>query len=508
MDRLTKLFSWRYQVLMQPIITDRAHRRPFKSGRPPLSFVPTDIGSPTFVPDRVEEVEKLQFASTLPPEIRRRLMDLGWDKDTTKEDKRRPTQDMAPLSVVPSDRLAAVESVLLSGAPADTTNKGLLRRKSSGGGAHSGKRRPVFVASLAAHLPTVLQLTMSTDPELANVARPFILELIRDDPGLFARPILEQLSDLRSVPASIASFERALRIQTVLPSAFSHLIFNHLSGLLKTLTRDIQNPNAPRIYAYSLPSIALSTSRVSGISIRELRKAKLDSMLLPSGSLWFSDQMLPGPMFPRSLPPASDPSQPLPPPLVAITMVRTAQNIMLTTLLKRDPKEVHTVRKSFTNFVLPSLLKTQAQLEQKPELTDYLPRASAIVQQGLTVEQKNLHLISLALSRSHLLLVAQIFRCLSRQTTDYQEISQLLDGVNRILLRHGNDLGIVSHAMIGEDAIDMIIFTDSILCRLYASDDPLPSIVLFKRRLHVDYAGSLEDLLRSRRREQGNPRSS
>lgn len=393
-------------------------------------------------------MEKLQFASTLPPEIRRRLIDLGWDKDTTKEDKR-PVQDMAPLSVVPSDRLAAVESIASSSAAAETSNRGLLRRKSSGGGAHGSKRRPIFVPSMAAQLPTVLQLTMSTDSELANVARPFILEVLRDDPGLFARPILEQLSDLRNVSVSIATFERALRIQKVLPSAFSHLVFNHLAGLLKTLTRDLKVLSAPIIYAYSLPSIALSTSRVSGISIRELRKAKLDSMLLPSGSIWFSDQMLPGPMFPRSLPPTSDPSQPLPPALVAITMVRTAQNMMLTALLKRDPKEVHAVRKSLSNFVLPSLVKTQTQLEQRPELLEYLPRDVTAPQQPPSTEQKNLYLISIALSRSHLLLVAQIFRCLSRQTTDYQEISQLLDGVNRILLRHGNDLGIVSHAMIG-----------------------------------------------------------
>ncbi|KIM28069.1 hypothetical protein M408DRAFT_147787 [Serendipita vermifera MAFF 305830] len=443
-DRLTKLFSWRFQILTQPVITDRAHRRPFKSGRPPLSFVPTDIGSQVFVPDRVEEAEKLQFASTLPPEIRRRLIDLGWDKDATKEEKR-PIQDMAPLSVVPSDRLAAIESMSLSSA--DPTNKGLLRRKSSSGSAQSGKRRPIFVASIAAHMPSVLQLTMSTDPELANVARPFILEVLRDDPGLFARPIMEQLSDFRDISTSVASLEKALRLQKILPSAFSHLVFNHLAGLLKTLTRDIKIPTAPMIYAYSLPSIALSTSRVSGISIRELKKAKLDSMLLPSGSLWFSDQMLPGPMFPRSLPASIDPSQPLPPALVAITMVRTAQNMMLTTLLKRDPKEVHMVRKTLTNFTLPSLEK-QDQVDKRPDLVDYLPRDAAIPRNEPNSEQKNLYLISIALSRSHLLLVAQIFRCLSRQTTDYQEISQLLDGVNRILLRHGNDLGVVSHAMI------------------------------------------------------------
>ena len=442
MDRLAKLFSWRHQVLTQPVITDRAHRRPFKSGRPPLSFVPTDIGSLTFVPDKVEQTEKLQFASALHPEIHRRLVELGWDKDAPSADKQ-PAQDMAPLSVVPSDRLAGTDD------GSSNATKGLLRRKSSSSAGYSGgKRRPIFTPSFALQLNTVLRLATSMDPETGSTARLFILEVLRDDPALFARPILEQLSHLRGISVSVALFERAFRLQAVIPSAFSHLVFNHLSGLLKTLARDVNATDSPMVYAYSLPAISLSASFVSGISIRELRKAKMDSMMLPSGSLWFTEQMLPGPMFPRGPSATSDPSRPLPPELVAITMVRTAQNVMLTTLLRRDPKEVHTIRKSFTNFTLPNL-GDLSQSGNTMELADYLPRGGAVVPVQLSVDQKHLFLISLALSRSHLLLVAQIFRCLSRQTNDYQEISQLLDGVNRILLRHGNDLGIVTHAMIG-----------------------------------------------------------
>jgi hypothetical protein len=394
-------------------------------------------------------MERVQFASTLPQEIRRRLIELGWDRTAASEEKI-PVREAIPLSVSPSDRVAASENASLAGVPADSTQRGVMRRRSSGGGQGSGKKRPIFVAVLAAELRRVLKLTMSTDPEIANISRHFLLETLRDDPALFLRPIFEELSEFRDIGGSMATLENTFHLQPLLPPAFTFMVFNHLAGLLKSLSRDQSLNISLLVYAYSLPSIADAVSHVSGMSIRELRKAKLDSMLLPSGSLWFSDQMPSEIMFPRSLPSVLDSSQPLPRVLVAITMIRTAQNMTLINLLKRDPKEIHSIRKTFTHFMLPALHRGPQQ-ELKIRLADFIPQppASSVAEQR-PLEEKHLHLISLALARSHLLLVAQIFRCLGRQTNDYHEISKLLEGVNRIMLRHGNDLGIVTHSMIGK----------------------------------------------------------
>jgi hypothetical protein len=394
-------------------------------------------------------MERVQFASTLPHEIRRRLIELGWDRTAASEEII-PVREALPLSVSPSDRLAAPENASLASFPADSTQRGVMRRRSSGGGQGGGKKRPIFVATLAAELRRVLQLTMSTDPEIANISRHFLLETLRDDPALFLRPIFEELSEFRDIGGSMATLENTFLLQPLLPSAFSFMVFNHLAGLLKALSRDQSLNISLLVYAYSLPSIANAVSHVSGMSIRELRKAKLDSMLLPSGSLWFSDQMPSEVMFPRSLPPVLGPSQPLPRVLVAITMVRTAQNMMLINLLKRDPKEIHAIRKTFTHFMLPALQHAPQQ-DMKMRLADFVPQQPPSFEaRPRPLEEKHLHLISLALARSHLLLVAQIFRCLSRQTNDYHEISKLLEGVNRIMLRHGSDLGIVTHSMIGK----------------------------------------------------------
>jgi hypothetical protein len=394
-------------------------------------------------------METVQFASTLPHEIRRRLIELGWDRTPASEETM-PVREALPLSVSPSDRLTAPENASLANFTAEVTQRGVMRRRSSGGGQGSGKKRSIFVATLAAELRLVLQLTMSTDPEIANLSRHFLLETLRDDPALFLRPIFEELSEFRDISGSMATLENTFLLQPLLPPAFTFLVFNHLAGLLKTLSRDQSLNNSLLVYAYSLPSIANAVSHVSSMSIRELRKAKLDNMLLPSGSLWFSDQMPSEIMFPRSLPPILDPSQPLPRVLVAITMIRTAQNMTLINLLKRDPKEIHAIRKTFTHFMLPALHRGD-QHDPKMRLADFVPQdAPSFEARPRPPEEKHLHLISLALARSHLLLVAQIFRCLSRQTNDYHEISKLLEGVNRIMLRHGNDLGIVTHSMIGE----------------------------------------------------------
>ncbi|KZV78347.1 hypothetical protein EXIGLDRAFT_634142, partial [Exidia glandulosa HHB12029] len=71
----------------------------------------------------------------------------------------------------------------------------------------------------------------------------------------------------------------------------------------------------------------------------------------------------------------------------------------------------------------------------------------------MRTKSRDLHLarISIALSRSYLL-VAQIFRCLPRTLSDRAELGRLLDGVNRISITHGDDIGIVSHALIGSSS--------------------------------------------------------
>jgi len=53
------------------------------------------------------------------------------------------------------------------------------------------------------------------------------------------------------------------------------------------------------------------------------------------------------------------------------------------------------------------------------------------------------------ISRSYILLVAQIFRSMPRHLSDRHELAILIDGLNRTLVVHGDDINIVSQVLIG-----------------------------------------------------------
>jgi hypothetical protein len=81
------------------------------------------------------------------------------------------------------------------------------------------------------------------------------------------------------------------------------------------------------------------------------------------------------------------------------------------------------------------------------ELSDFVPRKLFAQRDG---PESILTTLSLMLSRSHLLLIAQVFRSMSRHLSDRNELTIFIDGLNRILLRHGDDIGIVSQSLIGK----------------------------------------------------------
>lgn len=55
--RLASIFSWRARLLSEPYIPDRHRRRPFKTAKEMLNFVPTDAGVANFVPPLAQESE-------------------------------------------------------------------------------------------------------------------------------------------------------------------------------------------------------------------------------------------------------------------------------------------------------------------------------------------------------------------------------------------------------------------------------------------------------------------
>ncbi|KAF7971486.1 hypothetical protein HWV62_20940 [Athelia sp. TMB] len=223
-------------------------------------------------------------------------------------------------------------------------------------------------------------------------------------------------------------------------------VFNHLAGFLKYIAKNVDTPEALAAFANTVPTLARIVTQVNDMSIREIRRAKVEIFLVPSGSLWFPSSSPAGPMFPRIYGPYDNPYENAPSHLVDITMIRLSQNMLYLAMLKRNPQDVQMIRKNMSRLVLPS---REDRGDTKPlKLQDFVPQKAATRRHVSSSADATLVGLSLMISRSYLLLVAQIFRSMSRHLNDRNELAVLIDGMNRIMLAHGDDIGILSQALI------------------------------------------------------------
>jgi hypothetical protein len=286
-------------------------------------------------------------------------------------------------------------------------------------------------------------LVFDTNYNVAFAARGIIMDLMRNDPALLVRPILDLLvGDQKDTQSAMSGINAFLHVQRILPSPMTHYLFNNLAGFLKFMARHPDGTTALQDFAHSVPILSKLVTQVSGISIREIRRAKIETFLFPSGSLWFPSSAPIGPMFPRSPISARNPFNILTSDLVSMIMIRTSQNLLFLSMLKRNRQDVQVVRKNMSRLVLPSTGRPFD--TENLGLSNFVPHRSR-----LTEDNASLTGLSLMLSRSYLLLVAQVFRSMPRHLNDRNELAVLIDGLNRIMLTHGDDIGIVGQVMIG-----------------------------------------------------------
>ncbi len=497
--------NWRFQIASQLIVVDRS-RRPFKLARPPLPFIATDMGTSHYV----RKDDPSDMKDNLPAEMRKRLAEIGWvDEDAPVN--RHMDRVRTPFSLLPVqqlDRLDAKPDFTSSplASPMATPQKSphglseldeitLLRRNSSTGGpAHGVKRRAVFVPSVARIFPMLTSMVFDDDFAVAHVARATIIDLMRNDPSLLTRPILDLLAeDSKDVSVAVSSFRAFLHVRNTLPPSMAHHIFNYLTGFLKHNAKNATSEDALHDYAYVIPILAKLVPQVSELSLRDFRRAKVDLYFIPSGSLFFSPTAANPYMFPQSMD-LSQHMDDVPARLSAVIMVRISQNMLFLDMLKKNPQDVQLVRKSMVRLVLPTW--DECPEAQTLDVKDFIPRESKF-RGNVNMKDYKLNAMSVLLSRSYLPLVAQIFRSMSRHLNDRSELAVLIDGVNRILLAHGSDIGIVSQALIGQ----RITFQDlgCILIILYSphgSQHSFPPIVHLERWLYSLHASCHEGLCR------------
>ncbi|KAH9852273.1 hypothetical protein C2E23DRAFT_921858 [Lenzites betulinus] len=459
LERIATISSWRFQLLSQEVILDRTYRRPFKLTRPPILFVPTDIGTSLFEMEEDPNDFKDSKGHVLPLELRRRLSEVGWAEERGEMDpktqwiktpvSRLPTPQLDTLSTATDGDAGAQDSPSPSPSPEPSPTRlsprdsPLTAREPGSTTQTKAKRRPVFVATMVSLFPKLSDMTKDSDFNVANTARNLIMDLMRDDPTVLSRSVFHSISgETNDVLAAVTTLRNFLHCESVLPPGMAHHILNHLTGFLKASMKHTEAVNPLHGYGYSSPIIAKLVPQVSKISMRDIRRGKVDMLFVPSGSLWWNDTAPIGPMFPRMLEASRNPFVTLPEPVVWVTMVRTAQNMLMLNMLRRNSQDVKVVRKNLSTLVLP--LTYDADPADSIPLSAYIPTKKPTHPSPTPA----LTALSLTLVRSHLLLLHQVFRSTSRHLNDREELALLLDGLNRIMLAHGDDVGIVAQAML------------------------------------------------------------
>ena len=480
--KVSILINWRFQIVSQNILTDRTHR-PFKLARSPLPFVATDLGTNHYV--HVDEPNENRDGDDVPLELKKRLAELGWVEEGAGVVDEQQMCIKTPFSLLSSsqlDRLAGgpgdygVHSLSPAPSPHPSPKRwadpsqhmqqqaeeaaALLRRNSSSGGPMNAvKRRAVFVPSLTVIFRRLATLVYDPNFAVASAARMTLLDLMRNDPGILTRPAFDLfVGEHKDIQSAISTFTALLHTRRVLPPPLTHHVFNSLAGFLKMASKDLEKSNALHDFGQIVRILTNMATQVSELSIREIRRSKIENLMIPSGSLWYPSSAPKGPMFPRNLGTFNNPFEPALQNLISITMIRVSQNMFFLTMLKRNYQDVQVIRKTMSRLVLPSL--EPYDIQKALEIRDFMPQKH-VPSDRPSSRNSTVDDLSLMVARSYILLAAQIFRSMSRHLSDRDELGVIVDGLNRTLLVHGDDINIVSQVLIGKGFSfpKLVIFT-------------------------------------------------
>lgn len=493
---VSKLFSWRLQVLSQTFIFDRSRRRPFRMARRPISFVASDVGTARYVPPELPEQARLQVGASLPPELRGRLLDLGWAENRNEEEQEAQRWDRAPISLLPSTDLELLginPSAESTGDAEGRQNKGLLRRKSSGAGHISGMRKKgIFVPPLLSLVPVIANLLTDPDMTVSSMANDLIMMLMKDDPVLLVRSLMEDMSDaMQDHEQALNTLRLFAHAQERLPPGLAHHVFNHLAGLVRTTARQ-SSQDIAFVVARCLPILVDLVPQVCEMSYRELCRNKLDPLILPT--------LAP---IPSGLKLSARSS--MTPGLMQAAMTRTAQNLILFNVIQQSPKDINAIRKPYNQLAQLAVELEDVQDLRPTTITDYVPKRQRVPH---SAEELQFLRMTSPLARSYLLMCTEIFKSLSRHMNNHSELGKYMDGINRIVLLRGNDIGIVALALIGMYPVLSSSFPTrlTMIPSIHDGQYSIQTHVLVGFRLQSLHAGPNQGLYGVRRRTS-NPTS-
>ncbi|KAI8070196.1 hypothetical protein BDF21DRAFT_454313 [Thamnidium elegans] len=460
----SSLSAFRFNVLEQEYIPISSRRRPFRGDGGAFStpFVPTDLGSNQFTLDEPNWMSKLKNTSNFPIELKRQIQELGWDEDDNGDEHEALKKVLTPLTLLPSLFLDEEEERNDDEVPnvhqngkATQISKIIIRRK-----------RATTIPSVTISFLSMVDLLNDDYGGASNALRELLEYFLRDDPSLFLRAFISDLGKFKldRHRDMLTRLRYLVSMQYKMPPGFTHILFNYLAGMLKWLTRENKKDGLV-LMTLIHPILAELILSTNDLSIRDLRKNKIEHLLSSTGRFWFTHEQ-PADMFPRYL---SDEKTPfsvldIPSEIFSVAMLRISHIQFLTNYLVRYPREVYTVKKSLQDYEPTPIPGDKAESRWTMEETYYpdITRRSSRDINSHTKNQQNkpnatrqpsqqqsdIGDLSALRARIWLRFIDNLLNGLNKNYNDREELERILQGVNVIITEHDRDFGIIGQALI------------------------------------------------------------
>ncbi|KAG2213031.1 hypothetical protein INT47_011180 [Mucor saturninus] len=461
----SSLSAFRFNVLGQEYIPISSRRRPFRGDGGAFStpFVPTDLGSNQFTLDEPRWMSKLKNASNFPIELKRQIQELGWDDEDNGDEHEALKKVLTPLALLPSLFLEEEDERMnedeTAGAPrpnAISISKIIIRRK-----------RATTIHSLTIAFLSMVDLLNDDYGGASNALRELLEYFLRDDPSLFLRAFISDLGKFKldRHKDMLTRLRYLVSMQHKLPPGFTHILFNYLAGMLKWLMRENKRDGLV-LMTIIHPILAELTLSTNDLTIRDLRKNKIEHLLVSTGRFWFTHEQ-PADMFPRYL--SNDKTTftilDIPPEIFSVAMLRISHIQFLTNYLVRYPREVYAVKKTLQDYEPMPIPGAKSESRWTMEDT-YFPDVSRrklhsdtkshshsehIVEEASrqpSQQQQDTEILSALRARIWLRFIDNLLNGLNKNYNDREELERILQGINAIITKHDRDFGIIGQTLI------------------------------------------------------------
>ncbi|KAI7817236.1 hypothetical protein BC939DRAFT_335406 [Gamsiella multidivaricata] len=439
-ERLSAIFEHRNELLLQPYVIDPSARGPFRAINVQVPFVSSEVGSNRYTMDEPRWLTELKSVGNFPVDIRNRFEELGWGERGRLE-KEMMRRAQTPLMLSWTGYLDE-----------DFENK------TNFGRTHTvipkDRHATVLVPVLNSLNMATIDLLDDSTVGVRSAAIDFLSNYIRNEPVVFVRWLLAEIVQAKPErqKALISRLHLLLSSSSKLPPGFSFALFNHLLGLLKWYQRSSRPLGMDMIEAV-LPLLADIVSSTNDIVFKDLKRNKIDVFFSNLGRFWFRSNITPESMFPHGLSNTGNVLALLAVPrqLFQMTIINTNQIQFMTNFLVRFPLEAPDIKNSIGRFSrMPRLDASESAINPKLEDNQYLPDVFKVKTRFVTamsLQDRGIRGLSSLRARAWLCFILNLIQRMQKDDAERLELMNIFNGVNVILLEHGDDLGIVGQAL-------------------------------------------------------------